>query len=40
VIFDDVQIPNVFKAVKKLSAYDIEYLEILPHRKYAIARRV
>jgi hypothetical protein len=40
VIFDDVQIPNVFKAVKKLSAYDVEYLEILPHRKYAIARRV
>ena len=39
VIFDDVQIPGVMKAVRQLTAYDCEYLEVKPGRKYAIAVR-
>ncbi len=38
-IFDDVQVPAVWAAVTELTAYTVEYLEVLPHRKYAIARR-
>lgn len=39
VMFDDVQIDGVAKAVKELTAYELEYLEVLLHRKYAIGRR-
>lgn len=39
VIFDDVQVPAVWAAITELPAYQVEYLEVLPHRKYAIARR-
>lgn len=38
-MFDDVQIAGVAKALKEQRAYDLEYLEILPNRKYAIGRR-
>ncbi len=40
VIFDDVHIPDVSKAVESLAKlYDIERLQVLPKRAYAIARR-
>lgn len=39
VFWDDVQIPGVAAAVADQSGYDVEYLEILPNRKYAIGRR-
>jgi hypothetical protein len=40
VIFDDVHIPDVGAAVDSLAkVYDIERLQILPKRAYAIARR-
>jgi predicted O-methyltransferase YrrM len=40
VIFDDVHIPDVGAAVDALAkVYDIERLQILPKRAYAIARR-
>ncbi len=38
-IFDDAQIEGVAKASKELRSYDLEYLEVLPTRKYAIGRR-
>lgn len=39
-IFDDVHIPDVSVAVNSLHFdYRIEYLEVLPNRHYAIARR-
>lgn len=39
-IFDDVHIPGVGEAVKKLGKhYGLEYLEVLPKRKYAIGVR-
>lgn len=38
-IFDDVQIEGVGKALKELSSYDLEYVQVLPTRKYAIGRR-
>ncbi len=39
VIFDDVQIPAVAKAVGEVRGYTVAYLDILPNRRYAIARR-
>jgi hypothetical protein len=40
VVFDDVHIPDVGAAVDSLSkVYDIERLQVLPKRAYAIARR-
>lgn len=39
ILFDDVQVPGVWAAVEELKAYQVEYLEVLPHREYAIARR-
>jgi hypothetical protein len=40
VVFDDVHIPDVSAAVDLLSkVYDIERLQVLPKRAYAIARR-
>lgn len=39
VIFDDVQIPNVAKAVSEARGYAVTYLDVLPNRRYAIARR-
>lgn len=37
VVFDDVQIEGVSKAVKQARAdYDLDYLEVLPTRRYAI----
>lgn len=39
VMFDDVQIAGVSKALKEQRSYELEYLEILPNRKYAIGRR-
>ena len=40
VVFDDVHIPDVWIAVDSLAGfYDIERLQILPKRAYAIARR-
>lgn len=39
-IFDDVHLEPIRAAVKGLQkAYDIEWMEILPHRAYAIGRR-
>jgi predicted O-methyltransferase YrrM len=39
VMFDDVQIEGVAKAVKELRAYDVEYVDVLPNRRYAIVVR-
>jgi hypothetical protein len=39
VMFDDVQIEGVAKAVKELRAYDVEYVDVLPNRRYAIGVR-
>ena len=39
VMFDDVQIEGVAKAVKELRAYAIEYVDVLPNRRYAIGVR-
>ena len=39
VMFDDVQIEGVAKAVKELRAYDIEYIDVLPNRRYALGVR-
>jgi predicted O-methyltransferase YrrM len=40
VVFDDVHIPDVGAAVESLKrSYDIERLQVLPKRAYAIARR-
>jgi hypothetical protein len=39
VMFDDVQIGGVAKAVKELTAYAIEYVDVLPNRRYAIGVR-
>lgn len=39
VMFDDVQIPGVAKAVASLKGYEIEYLQVKPERKYAIGVR-
>lgn len=39
VMFDDVQIPDVAKAVARMDAYEIEYLQVKPERKYAIGVR-
>jgi predicted O-methyltransferase YrrM len=39
VMFDDVQIPGVAKAVASLKGYEFEYLEVKPERKYAIGVR-
>jgi predicted O-methyltransferase YrrM len=38
-IFDDAQIDGVAKALKELRSYELEYLEVLPTRRYAIGRR-
>jgi predicted O-methyltransferase YrrM len=38
-VFDDVQVPGVWAAVAELKAYRVQYLEVLAHRQYAIARR-
>lgn len=39
VIFDDVHLPDVRAAVASLSAYTVEWMNVLPKRAYAIARR-
>lgn len=40
IVFDDVQIPGVRRAVEELSdSYDAEYVEALPTRVYVITRR-
>lgn len=40
VVFDDVQIDGVAKAVKQAQKhYEIEYLDVLPNRRYALAVR-
>lgn len=39
VMFDDVQIPDVNMAVMGLRAYTVQYVNVLPNRQYAIARR-
>lgn len=39
VIFDDVQIPPVAKAVSEARGYTVVYVDVLPNRRYAIARR-
>jgi predicted O-methyltransferase YrrM len=38
-IFDDVQIPAVARAIESLSAYRVEYIDVLPNRRYAVGRR-
>lgn len=38
VMFDDAQIDGVAKALKELRSYELEYLQALPNRKYAIGR--
>jgi prepilin-type processing-associated H-X9-DG protein len=39
VIFDDVQIQPVAKAISELRGYSVAYLDVNPKRRYAIARR-
>jgi predicted O-methyltransferase YrrM len=39
VVFDDVHIPDVAKAVAETKGYDLTYLTAKPGRQYAIARR-
>lgn len=39
VMFDDVHIPDVRKAVSELRSYAVQYVPVLPNRQYAIARR-
>lgn len=39
VMFDDVQIAGVAKALTQVRAYEFEYLEVTPHRRYAIGTR-
>lgn len=39
IIFDDVQIEGVRDAVKELKTYDVEWIDVLPTRGYAIARK-
>lgn len=39
IVFDDVQIPGIAKAVIELRGYDVEYLHVLSTRGYAIARK-
>lgn len=39
VMFDDVQIDGVRKALKEQRAYDLEYVDVLTNRRYAIGRR-
>lgn len=39
VMFDDVQIPGVAKALAEVRAYTFESLEVLPGRRYAIGVR-
>lgn len=37
ILFDDMQKETVARAVSELQGYDLEYIEVLPTRKYAIA---
>lgn len=37
ILFDDLQKEGVARAVSELQGYDLEYIEVLPTRKYAIA---
>jgi predicted O-methyltransferase YrrM len=37
ILFDDLQAPGVARAVSELQGYDLEHIEVLPTRKYAIA---
>jgi len=39
IIFDDIQVDGVFKAVSELRGYDVEHVQALPSRRYAIARK-
>lgn len=39
VIFDDIQVPSVGKAVAALGPYEVEYLQVLPGRQYGIGVR-
>ena len=39
VMFDDVQIDGVARAIRELRAYEIEYVDVLPNRRYAIGVR-
>lgn len=40
VMFDDVHMPDVRKAVSELKTYDVRVLELKPDRHYAIGRRL
>lgn len=37
IMFDDLQVPAVAKAVSELKGYEIEIIRLMPTRKYAIA---
>lgn len=40
IVFDDMQVPGVAKAVfQVLAGYDVEMVNLMPTRRYAIARR-
>jgi predicted O-methyltransferase YrrM len=39
VMFDDVQLPDVGAAVRRLDAYKLEYVQVRPERMYAIGVR-
>lgn len=39
IIFDDLQIPGIAKAVHEIRGYEIEYLAAKPERTYAVARK-
>jgi len=38
-IFDDVHIPGVWSAVKAAKGYDVERIDLLPNRAYAVGMR-
>lgn len=40
IMFDDVHIPGVARAVSEIREYMVGYLDVLPHRRYAIARKL
>lgn len=37
ILFDDLQKPDVARAVSEMQGYDLEYITLLPERMYAIA---
>ncbi len=40
ILFDDVQIPGVYKAVSEVEDYDVRMIEAKPDRRYALARKL